>query len=247
MNKILLIIMAVVVVVVAGAWVGLSYALNRGIGSSTTEDRQIPAFTRVEVGGNGTLILATAASPAIRIEAQKNIISRIETSVTSDGTLHIRGRHTWWPFDGLWATTPITYRVSGPALTGVSVSGSVTVRSDTPIRGQDFEITTSGSSDVQLQLDVLTLADHNSGSAHLALVGKADTAGYDMSGSATVLARNLVSRLATAKSSGSSRLELNVSDELNVDISGSGVVSYLGNARISSHISGSGEAKRLQP
>ena len=249
MGKVLLIVIAcvVVVVIVAGAWVGSSYALNRAAGTVTTDDRQLPAFTRIEVSGSGTLILANSASPSIRIEAHKNVVSRIETRVTSDGTLHIGGRRTWWPFDGLWATAPITYRVSGPGLTGVSVSGSMTVRSDAPIRGQDFAITTSGSSDIQLQLDVQALTDQNSGMTHLVLAGTTDTAAYNISGSATVLARDLVSRVVTASSSGSSRLELNVSHELNVDISGSGSVSYLGNARVSSQISGSGEVSRLQP
>jgi len=90
------------------------------------------------------------------------------------------------------------------------------------------------------------LSVRTSGSSDVFLSGSADTFYFSSGGSANLQALDLRTRVATITCSGSSDVDINVSEELNVDVSGSSDVRYEGNPRLTSDISGSGDVKRVE-
>jgi len=67
-----------------------------------------------------------------------------------------------------------------------------------------------------------------------------------VSGSGKVLAAELEANRCDIRISGSGDVEINVKNEIEANISGSGTVSYKGNpAKVNSHASGSGSVKKM--
>lgn len=75
----------VVVAVLVAA--GAGCAVVRGSGNVVTEQRQVSGFNCIDLSGSGKLIIAQGSSEGLTIEAEDNIIGRIETSVISSGCL----------------------------------------------------------------------------------------------------------------------------------------------------------------
>jgi hypothetical protein len=84
-----------------------------------------------------------------------------------------------------------------------------------------------------------------SGSSDITLVGQVDSLVCDTSGSTNVSARGLVTRIASVDCSGSSDIEVNASERLDVSASGSSTVSHMGAPILTTNISGSGEVRKL--
>ncbi|HLA80535.1 MAG TPA: head GIN domain-containing protein [Thermoleophilia bacterium] len=240
------VIVVAVVAFVGAAWFGLGYGLTRATGPVVSEDRNVPAFTQVDVSGKGSLIITQGDTPSLRIEAQQGVLDRLETSVSGD-TLRIEPRSHWFGFGAFRGSEPITYHLTVPDLEGLKLSGSVAVKGEGSFDAAEFVIECSGSSDVNLYVRADKVQVNSSGSSDITLAGRVDTVVFDSSGSTNIFARGLASRIATVNCSGSSDIELSASEQLNVDASGSSTVSYVGNPVLNTNISGSGEVRQLSP
>ncbi len=238
------VIVVAVLVVIGAAGVGVGYVLTRGAGPVVSETREISSFTRVDLSGKGVLILSQGATPTLRIEAQRNVLDRLETTVNGD-TLRIHQRWRWFDYGVSWGHEPITYHLTVPDLRAVKLSGAVSVQGESHFTAGEFVIECSGSSEVSLDMRADNLRVNTSGSSDITLTGKADTVSFNSSGSTKISARGLASRIATIDCSGSSNIEVNAREQLNVDASGSSTVSHLGDPVLNTNISGSGEVRRL--
>jgi len=121
-------------------------------------------------------------------------------------------------------TTDIIYTVSALALEGVAISGSGEVTA-TGIAVDSFDVEISGSGRVEP-------------------TGTADTLVVGISGSGRYLGEDLEASVGTVRVSGSGEAVVNVTDDLDVDVSGSGGVQYIGDPRVAESISGSGDITR---
>jgi hypothetical protein len=240
------VVVVAAVVVVGVAWSGVGHGLTHVTGPVVSEERDVPAFTKVDVGGKGTLIVTQGDTPSLRIEAQQGVLDGLETSVSGD-TLRIEQRSHWFGPDPFRDSEPITYHVTVPDLKGLKLSGSVAVKGQGSFDAAEFVIECSGSSDVNLDVRADNLRVNSSGSSDITLAGRVDTVVFDSSGSTNIFARGLASRVATVDCSGSSDIELNAGEQLNVDASGSSTVSHVGNPVLNTNISGSGEVRQLNP
>ena len=85
-----------------------------------------------------------------------------------------------------------------------------------------------------------------SGSGTVVLEGKGDDGDIEISGSGTLYAEDFSTHTFQIEISGSGKCEVNVSQTLDADISGSGSVYYKGNPeKVRSNISGSGRVRRI--
>jgi hypothetical protein len=237
-------IVVVVVIVLAAAGIGISYAVVGHGEQVATEQRQVSGFTAVTVKGSGTLIITQGSTPSLMIEASPSVLKRVRATV-SGGTLTIDQGGKWfmpWTFG---SGNGITYHLTVTGLTRIEASGSTDVRSQGALTMDKLDLSTSGSGDVTLELKVQTLNIRTSGSADVALSGTADVLTFTSSGSSGFQARGLQCRTATIDCSGSSDVEVSVSEQLDVKVSGSSDVSYAGDPKISSTISGSGDIHHI--
>ena len=158
MRKILIVLLAACVVVVAGCHLpGV-----RGNGQIKTEERQVGAFASLDAGG-AFEIKWENGSPALRITTDENLLPYIENNV-SDDTLRLRTR------DHIWPTHGIKIVISSPTRTGGRVRGAVklTVKQ---LSGPTFALESKGASEVTLSGNIDRLLVDMTGASQLAAAG----------------------------------------------------------------------------
>jgi hypothetical protein len=125
----------------------------------------------------------------------------------------------------------------------VSGSGDINLKG----RCRSFESDVSGSGKVILASEITERADFSvSGSGKIEASGSAESVKTNISGSGKVLAADLQTNRCDVRISGSGDVEINVKNELDANITGSGSVAYRGNPnKVNSNSSGSGKVRKL--
>jgi len=228
----------------------------RGNGKVKTEGRSVSSFSSVIMSGSGNLRIRKGAQK-LEITADSNILPYITTEV-SGGRLKIGFK----PFTSILSTTKLEFDVTVPSLEGVSLSGSGDAYIDA-FSGRAFSSSVSGSGGIKAELDYdeIELSSSGSGgfdaelkaeklsigcsgSGESYLYGSADEVSISVSGSGDVNGRKLSTKIAKVKVTGSSDIEIAVSDSLDSTLSGSGGLRYWGDPTVKSRVSGSGTIKR---
>jgi len=126
----------------------------------------------------------------------------------------------------------------------IEVKGMSDISSTGPIRADDFSIDISGTADVTLELYAQETSVDISGAGNLTLKGTTDKLEMDISGAGNVTADEFKARICNADISGSGHCTVDVTEELNSSISGSGSVSYKNPpAKVNKDISGIGRVE----
>jgi hypothetical protein len=135
--------------------------------------------------------------------------------------------------------------VDASANIGANVSGSGNM--DLKGKCKDFEIKVTGSGKRAIALRASGHADFGvSGSGKIEASGAASKVKASISGSGKVLAANLETNSCEVLITGSGDVEINVKNELDVNIIGSGNVRYKGDpSKVKSHSAGSGHVGKL--
>jgi Putative auto-transporter adhesin, head GIN domain len=189
-----------------------------GSGKMVTEDRAVGSFSELEISGLGKAIITQGNTPALRIEADDNVIGNIESKVEGN-RLKINFKN------GMNLTTGrITYYVTVPNLTVIDTSGAASIEADA--------------------LNTSSLRVKVSGAGDLRLGGKAESLDLQMSGAGNLKAEKFEVASAKVSISGAGSADVTVSGKLDVSLSGVGSVTYGGNPQISQNISGLGSVKK---
>jgi hypothetical protein len=172
-----------------------------GSGDVVTQERAVGPFERVIVNGSTDVDVSIDDAQSVTVEAQQNIEPLIETSVR-DGVLVVSSRRSYTSHRN------VAVHVTVPNLTGVATHGSADVTID-GARGPSLDLSTHGSGDITASGDV-------------------DRLFYNSSGSGDAKLADLRARDVTVRMRGSGDARLAVADSLDVEVSGSGDVTYSG-------------------
>lgn len=136
----------------------------------------------------------------------------------------------------------LAFNASGDVQADVSGSGDMDLKGSC----NNFESDVSGSGRVYVSMASRGNADFGvSGSGKIQAQGSTQEVKVGIGGSGRVNAGDLTADRCTVRISGSGDAEINVKDELEVNISGSGSVVYSGDPkRVNSHASGSGHVRK---
>lgn len=223
-----------------------------------TEKRAVEGFSGVLITGRGSVSIAHGEAESLVIEASRETLDKI-TSEVVDGVLEIRETSAGWGLRG-----PIRMTLTYTTLESLSLSGSADVHTG-QIAAETFDLSISGSSEVDVDgfaVDGLTVIVTGSGDLAVEALA-AESIDVQVRGSGDIEARGTVvdqsvvvrgsgnvdtaaleSRNAVARVSGSGNVELWVTDRLEAVITGSGDISYTGDAILTHDISGSGRLRR---
>lgn len=215
-------------------WDGPSVA---GSGVVRTETRTVPAFERVDVGGEYDVVVRVGATRSLVLEGDDNLLPLIRTEVR-EGTLHIESEDDLRPRD------EIRIEIGIETLRGIHSGGSsdVAVRD---VRSRSFEASVAGSSELSASGQFGALSASISGSGEIRMQGAADAIDGKVSGSGELDLLEVPARRARIDVSGSGDATVNVSERLDASVSGSGEVRYAGRPEVNADVSGSGSVERI--
>jgi hypothetical protein len=207
-------------------------------GPRVSDDRTIESVEAVEVRTDGDLTVVVGDTASLTITAPQSVMDRLTSDIV-DGVLVLDVTAPRWGF-GLG---DISYQLTVPRLTSVTVKGSSDVDAD--FSGADeVRIEIDGSGDVDGSgIDATSVRTEVSGSGDIELTGRTDDQVLEIDGSADVDASDLVSRVVRVSIAGSGDVEVHATETLDAEISGSGQVRYRGGASVTSAVSGSGSVR----
>lgn len=190
-----------------------------GSSNVTSESRNVSGFEEVEFEGVGYLFIRQTGSESLTVEAEEDILSKIRTEVEND-RLIIGPK----PNTDLHTTKPINYTLNVKDLHGLKLSGS-------------------GDVDAQ-GIDTDKLAITISGAGTLKTSGRADSQDISIGGVGNYQAEDLESKEVNIDIKGAGSAIVNVSDELDAKVSGSGSVEYIGDPTVDQDVSGVGQVSK---
>jgi hypothetical protein len=190
---------------------------ERGSGNVATEARDVSDFDQVDLSGAATVLIEVAGTQSLTIEAEDNILPLLTTEVT-DGTLKLGSSQRISP------SRDVVYTITVVNLEAVAVSGSGSV-------------TASG-------IDADAFKAEISGSGTVIPDGVSESLDVSISGSGSFEGEDLESATGSVSLAGSGDAVVNVTDDLDVKVTGSGNVQYLGDPKISISSSGSGKVSK---
>lgn len=213
----------------------------KGDGSMTSKTFEPGGFNGVELSSGFDVYLTQGSKTDVKIEAEQNILSYIDVRV-ENGVLNIDSKEHVW----LDPTQTVKVYITSPSYKSIDNSGSGHVTAQTKITHDGkFNVSSSGSGEMSLDLDAPEIEAHVSGSGTVSLSGETKKISADVSGSGGVSALNLKSEECDLGISGSGNIDVYSSIKLDANISGSGKVRYKGTAQVSKNISGSGEVTKI--
>jgi len=206
---------------VSACTITLNY--EEGSGVLVTEQRDVSGFDRVSFEGFGTLIITQGSEESLIIEAEDNILPRIETKVRG-GTLQISFDTNRWQ-DIVRPTKSITYTLTVITLDGIALSGAGSIEAS-GIDAERFDVELSGAGSIEIS-------------------GFAATQEINVSGAGAYDSAELQSEHIDVNISGAGSATVWATESLDVNISGVGNVSYYGDPQVREVITGLGNIKAL--
>lgn len=212
----------------------------RGEGRVVTQDRNSGNFNEIYTHGSFDVEITDASSHSVKVEAQQNLQEYIEVEIKGS-ELHIRNKKGYT----IKGEKEIMIHITAPALKGIYLSGSGNINSTNQLTGsQQFEIKSSGSGNISLNIETSSLQSSISGSGNITLKGKTNSFEGKIAGSGNIRAREMQSAITSVKISGSGSAQVVATEKLDTKIAGSGDVKYWGDASVSSKVAGSGTVSK---
>lgn len=188
----------------------------------------VDPFTQISISNSAKVTLVKGDSYSISFQGNEEDAKRLKDAVSGD-ELELKGKALG------------KLRITFVKLEGIEVKGNGSVTSADPIEADKFQIDISGAGDLTLHIIAKKTDVDISGAGNLTLTGSADQLNMDISGAGNVNAGDFKVKICTADISGNGKCMVDVTDELNTSISGSGAVSYKNPpAKINKDISGIG-------
>jgi len=231
MKKIILICFAALFAIFLTGCVSVNFspgAVVGVVGSGTPESFEwsVGEITeiRVELGCNVEFF--SAPSDVVTLEIQPNLVEYIEIQ-ESGGVLTVRSTRTI----STRGVFPVL-TVSSANLNGFSLAGAGAFTSHDTIVSDSFSLRLDGAGSGRVDFDVGELSIRMSGAGKLDLGGKADVADFTLSGTGSIEALSLQTRIASVDISGVGSVRVSCSETLRIFANGVGTVEYRGSPSI---------------
>jgi hypothetical protein len=212
----------------------------QGSGEVTSQDFQVSDFDRLDFSGIGNIIITQGETESLKVEAESNIIERLEIS-SSGKMLKIGFKNN---FFNIIPTKPVNFYLNVKDLREISISGVGSIKCD-KLTTDDLSIVSSGAGSIDMNLINTVFEVAISGAGKVNMTGQTQSQSIDISGAGSYSAKEFASKDCEVSISGIGRAIVNASDTLDVNMSGLGSVEYVGKPAISQDISGGGSVKSI--
>ena len=189
----------------------------KGSGNRVMEKRNVSPFTAISTEGAFDIEIICQKDFSIEVVGDDNVLP-IVTSEVSHNTLRLRSAKNYS------SSEPVSFKISVPNLEGLSVAGAGRINIK-DLKNDKFEIDSSGAPTVTV-------------------AGNTKVIDIDTSGAGKFEMQNLHASRGVVDSKGVSRIDLDVSEQLDVKISGPSSVYYKGDPVVNKTINGPGKVER---
>jgi hypothetical protein len=239
-RAILVRLIAMAALIVAGCSGGGVDGGVEGSGQVVTEERSVQGFQRVELAGEGRLLISPDGPTALEVETDANLMPYIDSEVVA-GRLVISTR----PNTQLRPSNGITYRVRCDQVSELVLSGSGDIEAE-GCRVDDLTIRLDGSGNIGVDgIDGTSVTAELAGSGTIGAIGRTGQLTASVPGSGTIDGAALEAGEADARIPGSGRIIVWATSTLRASIAGSGSVLYRGDPTVTQDVSGSGTVTPL--
>ena len=215
MRKSALLLM-LVALLVSGCHHGMRSQL-RGSGKREIQKRQIAPFTTIQTEGAFTIQVTCQKDPGLEVEGDDNVLEFVHAEVKNN-VLRIENTKNYS------VSEPVRFKISTPNLEALSVMGAGQIEVK-EMNNDKFVISADGAPTINVS-------------------GNSKSLGIDAKGAGKIDTHNLHASRATVDSKGVSRIDLDVSDQLDVNVSGPSSVTYRGDPVVNKTISGPGKVEK---
>ncbi|WP_218598800.1 head GIN domain-containing protein [Polaribacter sp. NJDZ03] len=216
-------------------WFGSSKQI-KGNGNLITLTKTTETYKSISIGGSFDVILVKGKEGKITLEGEENILPFIETEV-SDGTLKVKFKNN----TNISTTKKLTVTVPYIDIESVALGGSGNILSESLIKANNFSISLGGSGNITLKVDANNIKAAIGGSGNMNLEGSCNEFTCSIAGSGDISAYGLQTDEVYVNVAGSGSVKTSVSSKIEAKLVGSGNVYYKGNpAKVNSKSVGSG-------
>lgn len=211
-----------------------------GSGNIKQEVRTQNAFKSISTSGNYNVYIQQGSKRDIQIEADDNLLPYIITTV--DGNeLRINTKKGY----EIKPSKTINIYVTVEELQELNSSGSGGFYSKSNLKGDKVVFSFSGSTIADMDLNSNALNVRISGSSKVNLKGNVASTTYGISGSGDIDALALHSDDVKVQVSGTGKLDIYADKKLDISVSGMGKVRYKGNPALNQSSSGMSKVSKL--
>lgn len=218
---------------------GCQIQCEKGNGIFISKKTELKPFNSIDASGQCQIYITQGNQHFVEVKGDSNLVELVSI-VQNRKTIDIELKNC------IYDKSSLNIYVTTPEFSDIELSGMVFLQSENTINSKKLNIETSGASEINLDLQVQKLKINASGACNMRLQGIADKFNASFSGASKLKALDLQTRIATIEGSGASNLHINTIEVLKVDLSGSGVLEYKGNPKISSDISGAATIKKFE-
>lgn len=212
-----------------------------GNGAIITQTKNVDGFQSIDASGSVKVHIMQNDNTSVKIETDENLLPYLEV-YTEGSTLVIKTKRGY----NLHPSKEIIAYVVAPSFKSIDLSGSCDLVGDAPITGNEaLRISTSGSGDINMDVNMPQVTTRISGSGSISLRGTVSNFEAHVSGSGDIRCFELKTENTKLDLSGSADAEVNASKTLDVQASGASDIRYRGDANVSQHTSGSGSVKKV--
>jgi hypothetical protein len=206
-------------IVFAGCSFNMGGSGVRGSGIVKTESREVPGFSSISFKSVGRVKVQQTGKESLTISAEDNILPLLESRV-KDRILYLSIANDS-SFD---PTKPIEFVLEVKSLESLNIDGVGSIEAK-GIQGKRLSVSLDGV-------------------GSMAIAGSADVLDLTLSGVGSFKGEELKTKQATVRNSGVGSAVVNVSDQLDADLSGVGSVEYVGSPQVRKSGRGLGDVKR---
>lgn len=212
---------------------------TKGSGIIATTTRHTPEFTGVVSRGDFNVHLSESSEHMVKIICDDNITPHIETSV-QNGLLTIGYKDNV----SINKTSRLDVYVYGPSISTINQEGSGKMRTENKLHSKDLLLVMNGSGMMTIADSCAAATIQLNGSGNITLSGQAQKQTVSLKGSGYINTAQFISQDAQVDLSGSGSATVFATNSVDANLSGSGSIFYYGNPpTVTKNISGSGMIK----
>ena len=189
----------------------------KGSGKRVVQKREISPFTSISTEGAFEIEVTCQKDPSLQVEGDDNVLEFVTAEVRGN-VLRLKSSKSYSTDE------PVRFKIAVPNLEGLTVSGAGRIDIK-DMKNDKFEIDSNGAPNIIVS-------------------GSTKTVDIDSNGAGKIDTHNLRASRAVVDSKGVTRIDLDVSEQLDITVSGPSTVTYRGDPVVNKTVNGPGKVEK---